>query len=370
MKKFLLILTTLAIIAGGVYLIKQKKDELANLPTPQPPKIVVEEATPKQMEVKQTKKVLGRYYALDTALIATKTPGAIMKILVEEGQKVKKGQLLMELDSSEVQAQIESQRKLIDTLQNQIKAQRASLKAAKLDARSFYKSLLRDRKLYRAGALAKEKLELAESLYAAKEAKLLAAEAALKAKENELAAAKSQLQAKKRLLDYSRITAPNDGVIGAIFFKEGSFAPLGKPLMELLVPPFVIDATFFEGITAGMEATALGKSCQVASILPRSQKSLSIARITCEALDLPHDTQVEVTIIQKRLKDYALPIQALYSENGKNFVFIKEKDGFKPTPVKIEVMGEEYFIPSPRITKPVAVGSNDKLAKLFLKVGE
>lgn len=367
MKKIIWILITVLLIFGGVILVKKKKEELQNLPTPTPVAIVVEKAMPKVMEVNQTKGLLGRYYAIKQASIATKLPGYIKHIYTKEGAKVEKGELLLQLDSSEVEAQIAAQKALVESLKNQIEAQKALLRAAVVDERNTYKSLLRDKKLYRAGALAKEKLEMKEALYAAKKAKVASAKAALAAKQRELKAAIAALKAKEELLSYAKIKSPYEGVVAKIFFKEGSFAPLGRPLVQLLGKRWVIDATFSDGVEKGMKAKVLGRVFTINKILPQSLNSLKIARIEPANLPLPNDSQVKVDVIQKSGRGYALPIKALYEEKNNYYVFVYEKGRFKPVKIDIKILGERYFIPTPAIKEPVAIGSNEKLAKLFLQ---
>ncbi|MRI58122.1 MAG: hypothetical protein C6H99_01300 [Epsilonproteobacteria bacterium] len=366
MKKLLWLILIALTIAGGVILIKKKKEELANLPTPQPPELVVQTANPTLKEVNQTKRLLGRYYAYDEALIATKIPGRVKKLHVQEGQSVHKDQPLVDLDKSEIEAQIAAQEALVKNLKAQIKAQEALLHAAKIDESAAYKSLKRDRRLYKAGALAREKYELKEALYAAKKAKLQSAQAALAAKRNELQAAITALASKKELLTYTQITAPFEGSVAKLFFKEGSFAPLGKPIVKLLGQNFVLDLPFDKGVEPKMKVKVKDRLCEVDRILPQSANSLKVARILCdEPLRLPNDTQLPVLVIQKSLKDYALPIQALFEQQNKTYVFIKTANGFEPVAIEVEVASQDYFIPNPRIKEPVAVGSNEKLAKLF-----
>jgi len=115
-----------------------------------------------------------------------------------------------------------------------------------------------------------------------------------------------------------------------------------------------------------MKVKIKDRLCEVDRILPQSANSLKVARIRCdEPLRLPNDTQLPVSVIQKSLKDYALPIQALFEQQNKTYVFIKTANGFEPVAIEVEAASQDYFIPKPRIKEPVAVGSNEKLAKLF-----
>jgi biotin carboxyl carrier protein len=367
MKK-LIWLIVVALIAGGAYIVKKKKEELANLPTPTPPKIVVETAKPKEMEINQTLTLLGTYYSFEAAQVASKSAGRIEKIHVHEGERVQKGQRLVEMEASDIEAQLVATKKQIEALSKQIEAQKASLEAARIDERNAYKSLARDRKLYKAGALAKELLEQKEARYAAAKAKRVGAEAALRGKLGELAAAKKSLEAKEQLLGYAKLTAPIDGVVAKIFFKQGSFAPMGKPIMTILGDRWVIDAPFEEGVEPQMAAIVAKKRCEVQKILPVAANGLRLARIECgERLPYPDKSQLRVDVVQKSILGPALPIKALYEKGDERYVLVKKDGEFVPVKVRVVATDGRYFIPEPAVSGEVAVGSNEKLGKLFLR---
>jgi len=347
-------------------LIKKKKEELASLPTPLPPQIVVKAVKPTLKEINQTKELLGRYYTLTQAQLGTKIAGFIEEVFIQEGERVKKGETLLKIDNSEINAQISAQEAKISSLKLQISAQKALLKSLKKDERNTLKSLERDRALYRAKALARELLENKVALYEMKVAKTKSTLATLKSKENELKSAIVGLKAKKRLLDYTLLKAPFDGVVDKLFFKQGSFAPIGKPLLLLLGDDWVVDLPFSTGVEEKMKAIVANASCEVEQILPNSINSLRVARIRCPKLPLANNTQTKVRVVQKSVKGYALPLKALYQEKDKRYIFVYDGEKFKPLKISILAQDETSFIPQPQITKKlVAIGSNEKLGKLF-----
>ncbi|MRI84070.1 MAG: hypothetical protein C6I00_06585 [Nitratiruptor sp.] len=368
MKKIFTTLLLTILVAAGIWLVQKRKGQLQNLPTPTPPALVVEEVQPQKMEILQTIELLGNYHSLKSSPIATKIAGWIEELKVEEGTWVKKGELLVRLDKSEIEAQIAAQKAKIASLTNQIKAQRAQLAAARLDVERLLASLARDRKLYRAGAIAKELLEAKEARYAGAKAKLLAAQATLDSLQAQLHSAKVALKSKERLATYATIRAPYRGVVSKIFLRQGALAPVGRPILQLIAPPFVVDAPFQRGVQVGMVAEIQGHRCQVAQILPKAAQGLPVARIECPDLALPDGTPVALTLIQKRIQGYALPLQALYRRGRDTLVFVRRQDRFVPVPVTILAHNQTHFIPQPTIRAPVAIGSREKLAQLLLRI--
>ncbi|NPA04328.1 MAG: biotin/lipoyl-binding protein [Epsilonproteobacteria bacterium] len=366
MKKIFFALLVALLAIGGVKILKKKKEEIESLPTPTPPLVVIKVVKPIQKEINQTKQLLGRYYSLTQAQTGTKIAGFIESVEVKEGEKVKKGEILLKIDSSEIKAQILAQQAKISSLKSQISAQKALLRSVKKDEENTLRSLERDKALYRAKALAREILENKVALYEMKVAKTKSTLATLRTKENELKSSIESLKAKKKLLEYTLLKAPFDGVVEKIFFKEGSFAPIGKPLILLLGNEWVVDLPFSSGIKEGMKALVEGKKCEVKKILPNSINSLKVARLNCPKLPLPNNSQPKVTVIQKSVRGLAYPLKAVYEERGKKYLFLYQNGKFKPVEVEILAQDEKFFIPNKKLLAPVAIGSNEKLAKLFV----
>jgi membrane fusion protein (multidrug efflux system) len=136
-------------------------------------------------------------------LLSSKVSGLIVRIDVEENQKVKAGQLLAEIRPDEYQNALDDR-----------EGEAASLSAQLKGAQTVYRRTL---ELLHKGASTQERLD--------------AAEAQFHSLENKLKSAQAQVNQAKVELSYTRLTAPADGTVGRRSFEVGMLAGAGQPLM-------------------------------------------------------------------------------------------------------------------------------------------
>jgi membrane fusion protein (multidrug efflux system) len=138
-----------------------------------------------------------------TVMLAAKTPGYVAKINVEENQKVKAGQILLELDSRD-----------FENMHSQMSNEVASAQARAHDAEKNFKRL---GELYAKGAVSQQQYDSASTLHLESKAKYMA----IQAQNNQ-----AQLN-----VEYSKIKAPTDGFIAKKSVELGQLASPGTPLI-------------------------------------------------------------------------------------------------------------------------------------------
>jgi membrane fusion protein (multidrug efflux system) len=138
-----------------------------------------------------TEEDVGTVRAKLHAVIEAKVSGKIEQMLVVPGQEVKAGESLVQLDAREVQAQLDQ----ADAVRQQAESD-----------------------LKRATDLIQQKI-LSQSEYDAAQSKFHVADAAA--------------AAARTLLDYTKVTAPFNGVITRKYADVGDLAAPGKPLLEM-----------------------------------------------------------------------------------------------------------------------------------------
>lgn len=122
--------------------------------------------------------------------------GFITKVHVDEGQHVRKGQLLFTIDQVQYQA-------AVDQAQAQVNSATTAVETARLTADS-------KQHLYERNIISEYENQLAKNSLAQAQAQLATAQAAL-------------VSARKNLA-YTEVTSPSDGVVGSIPNREGSLA--------------------------------------------------------------------------------------------------------------------------------------------------
>src|SRR5690606_19828026 len=179
-------------------------------------------------------RVTGRIVPKREASVSPRANGTVAELLVDVGDRVKKGQVMARLDTANAVIALD-----------QARAARAMAEAAFEHAKL---GLERAQQLHQTGGVAQAQLDAAESGYRQAEAGLKQAVAAEKA-------------AAQMLADHT-IRAPFDGVVTARQAKLGEFAAVGVPAFTLVdvddleivlpVPETVVDA-----VRPGMEVSGV-----------------------------------------------------------------------------------------------------------------
>ncbi|MGA1847174.1 efflux RND transporter periplasmic adaptor subunit [Deferribacter abyssi] len=371
MKKILSLIIIILIVAGGVFLIKERKQQLASLQPPPAKTITVETVHPKNMHIEEIRQFLGTYYSIQHPVIASKVSGFIEKLYVVDGEKVKKGQLLVKIDDKEIVESINAQKAAIRALIQSIESLKVNLKALESDflyARDAYE---RNKELYKVDALSKEKLDFSRVAMELKLAKLKSTQKSIEAKKEELKSLKAQLLSKENQLKYTSIKSPIDGVVGRVVLRDGDLVVPGKQILTLYGMKKRVEFSFSQNmigkIKKGKKAYLLGKQAEITKVLPVASKFLAVAYIDLDTtLPLPENSNIKIGVVIKEATGSAVPVNALLEKEDGVYLFVYNGGRFTPTKVQILSQNDKYAVVSPDIDKPVAIGSNDKLSKLFV----
>ncbi len=152
-------------------------------------------------------------------MITSRYMGFIKNMKVSEGDIVKKGDLLYEIDSKE----IEAAERQVDLAINQA---RLALQMNENQLNNVLTNLARHKRLYKKGMVSKFQLENLE--LAAKNMKDM-----VKLAKEQVAQAQAQKESVLNQYKYLKIVAPNDGVIVAKRAKEGEIQIPGMPALVL-----------------------------------------------------------------------------------------------------------------------------------------
>lgn len=148
---------------------------------------------------------IGSVEPFDRARLSTRVMGHVRAVLVDDGDRVKAGQVLLRLDSKDMASRIE-----------QAKAGQAAAESQLANAEAFYGRI---KKLYDEQSATRQNLDNARTRYEAYKAGADAAR-------NQVLEATSQL-------DYFNIKAPFAGVVASRSIDEGDMAAPGMPLLTI-----------------------------------------------------------------------------------------------------------------------------------------
>lgn len=166
--------------------------------------------------------------------ISPKIAGRIEKLLVDQGDRVKAGQLLFTLDDADLKRQAEIAEANIASSQaalERLKADRAQATAVLEQARQNH---ARIQKLVTQNAATAEDSDKATEAMRVAQAGVARAEAALLEGRKQLVAAEKNLAYRHALLADSRVSAPFDGLIVRRFRDPGDIVVPGSPALTLV----------------------------------------------------------------------------------------------------------------------------------------
>jgi len=145
--------------------------------------------------------------------ISADIPGKVIRLLVKEGDHVKRGQLMLQLDDTQYRAQSGQARAALSTAQTRVRDAEAALKVT---ASNF----TRQRALFEKNLLSQAEWDQASRTHE------LAQVAVATAKE-EVARSRAALEGSEDLLRKGRFEAPIDGVVSALNVEQGEIVITG-----------------------------------------------------------------------------------------------------------------------------------------------
>jgi len=192
-------------------------------------------------DLTETVSAPGEIQAKKRVQISAKVAAPVVKLPVHEGEEVKKGQLLLELDNKDllavrrqVAAQRDAQEQQIEVAKQRIESQRASVRASRAMLADLLRDLDRNKSLVATHDVSQSIVDTAQARYDEQREQIDSAEKSLVADETNLGvmaaqldAANAQVEKAEEDIKYTRIDAPLDGTITALKVEEGEMVMVG-----------------------------------------------------------------------------------------------------------------------------------------------
>ena len=177
--------------------------------------------------------VVGTVRSRKTATLSSKIVGTVTGVLVKEGDKVKKGQILLEIDSRDVRADLQGAEAALEETGAAIKAADAAVTAAKGQREFAAATFHRYESLVNRGSVTPQEYDEASAKYKVANAEVDRAEGNLRALKSKKEQAKAKIDYSRTLLTYTKIAAPFDGLVTAKIAELGIVASPGTPLLTV-----------------------------------------------------------------------------------------------------------------------------------------
>src|SRR4051812_11762876 len=222
------------------------------------PTVEVQAEKVEAKKIEQVVEVQAVVFPMSQAAIVPKVSAPVSKILVARGARVKRGQLLAELENKDLSAGAVESKGLYEqaeatyattisaSLPQEIQKAEFEAQEAKQQLEVEQKVFESRENLFKQGALPRKELDRenvalvqAKNLYAAAERRLTALQSggkqqALKSAEGQLNAAKGKNLGAEALLSYTEIRSPIDGTVTDRPLYPGEMAAAGTPLITVM----------------------------------------------------------------------------------------------------------------------------------------
>ena len=333
-------------------------------------------------------------YPLEQATVAPKISSTIKKFYVQRSARVKKGQLLAELENKDLSAAAESTKgdfeqadanyvTTVDaSLPQQIQKAQLDAVAAKSNFEAQQKVYESRKELFQQGAIPRKDLDSAEVAFLQARSqneqaqKQLAdlqrvgKEQTLKSVQGSRASAEGRMRGAEALLSYSRIASPIDGVVTDRPLFEGDLATANQPLLTVMNTSRLIAkahiaqseaAVLKVGNPAELKIPALEGPVKgrVSLVSPALDPGSTTIEVWVEASKpdpaLKPGMTVQLSMTAKTVKDaLVVPTPAIYKNpEGTDYVLLVGSDGHaRLKTVQVGVRNAEFT----QIVSGVAAG--------------
>ena len=197
--------------------------------------------------------------------VSANTTGRVTRVAVEEGQRVKAGQFLLEIDPRSLDAQLQRGEASVAAAQSSLQQSRASVQQTRALLELARQNLKRTQELWKEQLTTREALERAENDVQVREAELKTREQEIQTNEQRIKVEEAGLATTKYNLNQVIITAPMDGLVTRRSIEEGETAVLGTMNnagsvlltiadMSILEAEVEVDETEIPSVSLGQQA--------------------------------------------------------------------------------------------------------------------
>lgn len=339
MKKKIVLIALIALLAigAGLYYTTKKKGD-------QPP---LQPLQPERKDLIVTVSSSGTINAIRNIEVKSKASGNVLKLHVQDGDVVKKGQLLLELDKT-------------DEL-SKVRQTQASLMAAQARVNQAEEKLTQANRNYdQQAALANDKLITPEQLLQSTSARNLAA-ADLKIQQAALINAQEDLSAEQLRFADTEIRSPIDGVVLQKLVEEGQIISSGLSAnnggtlifvigdLSRLIAKAEIDEVDISKINVGQKVRLAVDAYDkrtfdgvLTHISPQAitKSNVNVFEIDIEVTDpdkgllKPGLTATSEIIIDSRRQALTLPVSAVYRKHRHFYVMEQQAGRLVEVPIK------------------------------------
>ena len=340
-------------------------------------------------DLSQSLRIAAEFRPFQEIDVHAKVPGYVKHIDVDVGDRVKKGQTLAVLEVPELKDELNQAAASVRQSEQEVDRAKHELRRAEADHTFAHLTYQRFDGVMktRPGLLAQQDLDDAQGKDQATEAQVEAAKAGLAAAQEHLQAATANRERVQSLFDYTRITAPFDGVVTQRYADTGAMLAAGTSSEQQALPLVKLSQNGLLRLDipvpeADVPAVRLGKKVSVEVQALNKTFEGTVARFADKIDPATRTMMTEVDVPNPRLEivpgmyayvsfpvgeqkgALAVPIQAISREGNKATAYrVASNDRIQilPVTIGIETRGQFEILSGLAEGDRVVVGSTSQL---------
>src|SRR5438094_4868953 len=159
--------------------------------------------------------------------ISADAPGRVVNLAVNEGDRIKKGQFLLQIDPKSLRTRVDSGTASVEAAQASLEQMRQSVETTKVQLEQARQNLARQQGLWRQQLTTREALDRAENDMKGAQSSLVEREKQANAQSSRIAQERATLESSRYDLSKVRIESPIDGIVTRRNIQEGETAVVG-----------------------------------------------------------------------------------------------------------------------------------------------
>ena len=257
--------------------------------------------------------------------IASKYPGRLAEVRVDEGDRVEKGQLLARLDTRTLEAQLDQASAEVLRARENLTAALATVDLRASEMRLAEQELKRFRELFQRGHTSRQMLDQQQNRHDTASAALNAANAQVSAARAAIGAAEAQVAQLTSEIDDSSLLAPMPGIVQLRLAEPGEVLGAGGRVLLLINPAdqymnLYLPAALAGRLAQGDEARIVLDALPEQVLPARVSYVASKAQFTPKEVETRDERQKLVFRVKLRLTDPAAVPQAKPGMPGAGYV--------------------------------------------------
>lgn len=359
----LLLLPVASVLLAGCSGNKSSADDLAKAPVAPVVKVA-------RRNISDTLNIASEFLPYQEIDVYAKVSGYIRQLNVDWGTRVHQGEVMAVLEVPELEEQIELDQASVRRSQNDLERSREELNRSQsaYDVAHITYTRLAEVQKSQPELVAQEEIDIAKGKDLEASASVSGAKDGLAGAEQALAVARAALAKDQALFDYTRITAPFDGVVTRIDAYKGALLPAGTssnkgdlalchlsqnnllrlviPVPERAVPDIHIGQTISVDVSA-LKKSFDGKIVRLSDqIDPETRTMHTEVQVTNPSYEIVPGMYASVELpLHSAAGVLSLPVQAIHStsEEKGNVLFVGPDNHVQPREITIGLRGASWI---------------------------